>query len=95
MKHLCSEFPRRAPSLKIKEKQLAVWLREELFRCNRLYFTPSSENELADFDTTDLQTGFHSKDFSADRRLVCNALNGLKNFLLLLKDSMRETPPIG
>ena len=43
---------------------------QELFGCKILYFTPSSEQELTHFDSTDLQTGFYSMDFSADMRLV-------------------------
>ena len=37
---------------------------------NILYFTPSSEHEQTDFDTTDLHIRYYSIDFSADRRLV-------------------------
>ena len=42
---------------------------QELFGCKILYFTPSSEHELTYFDASflhDLQTGFHSINFSAD-----------------------------
>ena len=55
-----------------KDNKCLVVMRisEKSFGCNILYFTPSSENEPTDFHTTDLQTGLHSIDFSADRRLV-------------------------
>ena len=48
---------------------------QKLFGCKILYFTPSSQHDFnpTDVNTTDLhdlQTGFHSIDFSADRRLV-------------------------
>ena len=42
--------------------------RQEIFGC-----TPSNEHELTHFDTTDLhdlQTGFQSIDFSADRSSI-------------------------
>ena len=46
---------------------------QEVFGCKILYFTPSSEQELTHkTDLHDLQTGFHSIDFSAHRRLVWN-----------------------
>ena len=46
--------------------------RQGLFVCKILYFNPCSEHELTHFDTTDLhdlQTGFHSIEFSEDWRL--------------------------
>ena len=55
--------------LVVRTVKSALWLQDTLFH------VPSSKHELTHFETTvlhDLQTGFHSIDFSADRRLVGN-----------------------